>query len=359
MTHEEEPHSIINREQPGGGGLPTIDFETLKAQIKSQPAPLSGRRPEAIKPSRPQRAKIVATARLISQLFPADRINTRTVSIDRINVLLEIARLAGEKPDGWQKPAYGSFDYCLGRKCGWISDEESRIDTQNYEARRKRALGTSHRFSSSRYGWDARPRYEVEEARDYVPQVSMKVVNDRNLTDSARRIVMFIMRHAYQDARSERFIGMTVTFIMEGLALSRRTVQRCLTLLETLGYLRCEVATAGETKMCIGLIIKLLSPLFPEHHKKSWPETRKKSGASSVSEKQSEYLKTSKGISNGAVHRILRLSWALKCMAGVARSAYKAAPERPPSSIPQCRGFRATPYFHPDVESLALQPNLN
>ena len=133
---------------------------------------------------------------------------------------------------------------------------------------------------------------------------------------------MFIMRHAYQDSRAERCIGMTVSFIMKGLAISRRTVQRCLTLLEKLGYLRCEVATAGETKMCIGLVVRLLEPLFPKHHKKSWPASRTNPGASRVSQKQSIYKNTSKEICNAA-NRVLRLSWALKCMAGVSRAQHK------------------------------------
>lgn len=352
MTNEKLLPTADHR--PGGGGLPAIDFEALKEQIRSQPDPVSGGRRRGTQrrtPSRPNRAKLLATAKLIGQVLPAERIDNRTVSIDRINSLLEIARLAGEKPNDWQKPEYGKFDYHLARNCGWIGDEEFRRDTEEFEIKRKRALGTSHRFSSDRYGWGIKPRYEVEEVRDYVPQISMKVVNDRNLTDSARRIVMFIMRHAYQDARAERFIGMTVSFIMEGLAISRRTVQRCLTLLETLGYLRCEVATAGETRMCIGLVIKLLSPLFPEHHKDSWPEHRRKSGASTLSQKQSEYIKFSKGITQAATKRVLRLTWALKCMAGVARSAYKAAPELRQSMLPQCRGFQAMPYFHPEIQS--------
>lgn len=344
-----------NNQTNGGGVSPAIDFEALKAQIQSQPAPLSnGKRPtQSRKPSRPNRAKIAAAAKLFSQTVPIDHIKTRKVPVDRINALLEIVTLAGEeKPERWGKPAYGEFDYWLGRKCGWINDEEFQVDTEKYEVKRRRALGTSYRFSSNRYGWGTKPRYEVEEARDYVPQISMTVVNDRNLTDSARRIVMFIMRHAYQDSRSERFIGMTVSFIMEGLVLSRRTVQRCLTLLETLGYLQCEIATGGETKMCIGLIINLLSPLFPKHHKESWPERRTNSGASPMSQKQTEYINTSKGISNGAVHRISRLNWALKCLAGVARCAYKADPALTPTFVPRTRGFSAMLYFHPETATL-------
>lgn len=351
MTNEKRNRK--NSDQSGGGDLPNIDFSALREHIKSQPAPASegrSRRNQNRKPSRPNRAKLLAQAKLIGQVLPADRISNRNVSIGRVNSLLEIAKLAGEKPNEWQKPAYGEFDYHLAHNCGWIDDEEFRRDTENFRIKRRRALGSSSRFSSDRYGWGTQPRFEVAEARDYVPQISMKVVNDRNLTDSARRIVMFIMRHVYQDARAERFIGMTVSFIMEGLALSRRTVQRCLTLLETLGYLRCEVATGAETKMCVGLIINLLSPLFPEHHKKKWPKHRTKSGASSLSQKQNRYIKNSLGYADKALKRVGRLTWALKCLAGVARTAYKVSPSSMPSAVPQCRGFKAMRYFHPEVQ---------
>ena len=51
---------------------------------------------------------------------------------------------------------------------------------------------------------------------------------------------MFIMQKAYQDNRAGGYIGMTVSYMMKGLSISRRTVQRSLTLLETRGYFRCE-----------------------------------------------------------------------------------------------------------------------
>lgn len=313
----------LNIKNSGGGDSTLPDFEALKAQIKSMPS-INLRHPRRARPSRPNKAKIAAAAKLIAQVLPAERINSRSVSVDRINSLLEIAKLAGEKPENWKKPNYGDFEYWLGRKCGWISDEEYQNDTRNYEVKRKRALGTSHQFASNRYSWNSEPIYEVGETRDFVPQVSMRIVNDRNLTDSARRLALFIMRQAYQDSRAERCIGMTVSFVMGGLAISRRTVQRCLTLLEKLGYLQCEVATAGETKMCIGLVVRLLEPLFPKHHKKSWPANRINPGASRVSQKQSIYKNTSKEICN-APNRVLRLSWALKCMAGAARAAHREA----------------------------------
>ena len=75
------------------------------------------------------------------------------------------------------------------------------------------------------------------------------------------------MQKAYQDNRAGRYIGMTVSYIMKGLSISRRTVKRSLTLLETRGYFRCEVARGDQSRMCIGLIVHLLTPLFTKHQK--------------------------------------------------------------------------------------------
>lgn len=298
----------------------------LKADLNKpeEGAYYPARPPNTIKPSRPNSRKIAAAIAPILKSPP----------MERLKALDEIVHLAGEKPNDWKKPNYGDFEYWLAHNCGWISNAELKSDTAAYEAKKRLALETSHRFSSTRYTWIAESRYEEPVDRgDYTPQVNMKLINDRNLTDSSRRIAMFVMRHAYQDNRKGRFIGMTVSFIMKGLSLSRRTVQRSLTLLETLGYFRCEVTHSKETKMCIGLIIRLLSPLFPGHHKEKWPENRRTSGASSVPHKQiQKYIYQAK--------RVFRITWAIRCMNGVARKAFGSDPTFQHGQLAEVRGFK-------------------
>ena len=148
----------------------------------------------------------------------------------------------------------------------------------------------------------------------------MKLVKDKNLSDSSRRIAMFVLRHAYQDNRSGRFIAMTVSFIMKGLSLSRRTVQRSLTLLETRGYFRCEVAKGNETRMCIGLVIHLLESLFPKHHRDKWPKHRRNRGASKLPQKQNQFHTTT----YQAKTKVSRLQWALRCMNAITRKAHSS-----------------------------------
>ena len=102
---------------------------------------------------------------------------------------------------------------------------------------------------------------------------------------------MFVMQKTYQDNRTGRYIGMTVSYMMKGLSISRRTVQRSLTLLETLGYFRCEVAKGDQSRMCIGLIVHLLTPLFAKHHKEKWPKRRRNPEASPMPQKQIQFYK--------------------------------------------------------------------
>ncbi|MEM9409507.1 MAG: hypothetical protein AAGA30_00170 [Planctomycetota bacterium] len=240
----------------------------------------------------------------------------RKVCNDRINALNEIAKLAGKRPEAWKKPKFGSFEYWLAHNVGWITDAQLNEDARAYESKRQLARETSQRFSEQRFSWLETPRYgEPDDSNDYVPQVAMKLIKDRNLTDSSRRIAQFVLRYAYQDNREGRFIGMTVSFIMKGLSLSRRTVQRSLTLLETRGYFRCEVAKAEQTRMCVGLIIHLQMTLLPKHHQMNWPERRGNSGASKLPHKQNQFYKTI----YSAKQRLSRLNWAIKCMNSIAR----------------------------------------
>lgn len=281
--------------------------------LDSQPQSGVGEGDNVPKPTRPDPKKIALAVAPIM----------RGASSQRVNTLETIAKLAGTRPELWEKPKFGDFEYWLAHNCGWISDEELRQDTSTYQAKKQLALQTSHRFAMNRFTWDEQPRFEApEEGGGYAPEVSMKLIKDRNLTDSSRRIAMFIMRHAYHDNREGRFIGMTVSFMMKGLAISRRTVQRSLTLLETRGYFRCEVAKGDATKMCIGLIVHLLSPLFPKHHQKKWPEKRRNPEASRMPHKQKQFYKTIYNSPN----KVLRMNWALRCMYGVFRIASKTSP---------------------------------
>lgn len=120
----------------------------------------------------------------------AANILLRKASLPRINSLDKIAELAGTRPPEWTKPRYGDFEYWLARNCGWITDEEINEDYGADQAWRERSRNTS-----IKYRWDEPPRYNTpKDTGDYAPEVNMRLVKDRNLTDSARRIALFVDR---------------------------------------------------------------------------------------------------------------------------------------------------------------------
>ena len=156
----------------------------------------------------------------------------------------------------------------------------------------------------------------------YVPEMAARIDDDRNLTDGARRCARKLAEYVYRN-REGRTAEITVTWLMAALGKSRRTVQRYLRQLERAGYIAVDVIRAG-TRMCAGLAVQLLAPLFPRHHRQKWPQKLIDSDAPRMSQNNSSRYKTV---------RIGRESWALSCMDGVFRSLMKTISPLPPFPI--------------------------
>ena len=150
----------------------------------------------------------------------------------------------------------------------------------------------------------------------YVPEMAARIEDDPNLTDGARRCARKLMQYVYRKDRSARAADITVTWLMRALGKDRRTVQRYLRQLERAGYITVEVVHA-RTRMCAGLFVALLAPLFPRHHRQKWPGKLIDSDASRESQNNRLRIKYS------------RESWALRCMDGVFRSFMKTIPPLP------------------------------
>jgi DNA-binding transcriptional ArsR family regulator len=150
----------------------------------------------------------------------------------------------------------------------------------------------------------------------YVPEMAARIEDDPNLTDGARRCARKLMQYVYRKDRSARAADITVTWLMRALGKDRRTVQRYLRQLEHAGYITVEVVHA-RTRMCAGLFVALLAPLFPRHHRQKWPGKLIDSDASRESQNNRLRIKYS------------RESWALRCMDGVFRSFMKTIPPLP------------------------------
>lgn len=192
------------------------------------------------------------------------------------------------------------------RQAGTVTPAESEETKQ----RRQRALRTCHRPSL-----EQRKRYAaVKETKGYVPEASARIENDMNLTDGARRCARKLLEEAYRRNRAGRTVPITVSYLARALGKCRRTVQRYLRQLEEEGYIGVDVARGQRSRLCVGLVIALLAPLFAPHHRKGWPERAGKPGATAESQNHRFTVLVS------------RMNWAMRCMDGVFRSLMKTNP---------------------------------
>jgi len=179
------------------------------------------------------------------------------------------------------------------------------------EKRRQRSLRSCHLPA------EAKPRLAPpRDSGAFVPEMSARIEDDRNLTDGARRCARKLAEYMYRKDRAARAGDITVTWLMRALGKSRRTVQRYLRQLEREGYIAVEVVHA-RTRMCAGLFVELLAPLLPRHHRQKWPQKLMDSDAPQMSQ------------NNRTRYKYSRESWALRCMDGVFRSFLKTLPPLP------------------------------
>jgi hypothetical protein len=102
-----------------------------------------------------------------------------------------------------------------------------------------------------------------------------------------------------------------------------RAPQNYLCELRTRGYIRHEVVRSHKARMCIGIFITLLDPIFPRHHRKEWP-AQKNGGKSGVQKNSEKYLQFSKY--TYFQERVSVARWTWKCMDGVFRAFMRTAP---------------------------------
>jgi hypothetical protein len=204
---------------------------------------------------------------------------------------------------------------------GAVQEAVGNTDWQDFlaarEQRRKRSLQSCHRFSLYERPRHAKPK----DTGAFVPQASAVIENDRNLTDGARRCARKIMELAYRSNRDTRTLAVTVTYLAKALGKCCRSVQRYLRLLEREGYVQVQVVTSERARMCCGLVVELLDPLFPRHHRKKWPEKPGNPDATQKSQNESKYFKIGRlRVRIGEKGPIPVMHWAERCMDGVHRA---------------------------------------
>lgn len=192
-------------------------------------------------------------------------------------------------------------------------------------ARRKRSLQTCHRYVLTERPRKPAPR----ETGAYVPELAARIDNDPNLTDGARRCARKLAELTYRQNREGRTLPVTVTYLARALGRCRRTVQRYLRQLESEGYVAVDVIASQRSRMCVGLVVRLLAPLFAAHHCQRWPQSRVNPGVTRESLNQSH-----KGYFQEEGCRMSIEYWALRCMNGVFRSLMQTSPL---AGLPQLR----------------------
>lgn len=183
------------------------------------------------------------------------------------------------------------------------------------EERSQRSRQTGHRFKVER------PRKVWCVTNGYVPELSARIDDDPNLCDGARRCARKIAELTYRGHRNERALPVTVTFLARALGRCRRSVQRYLRQLEEAGYIAVDVVAGQRSRLCIGLIVRLLEPLFARHHAQTWPASVRNPGATAESRNQRLRVKR---IAEG--DRIPVMAWAVRSTNGVFASLMKTNP---------------------------------
>lgn len=187
-----------------------------------------------------------------------------------------------------------------------------------------RSLRHCHLPAESRKARHPAPR----DTGAYVPEMAARVDNDLNLTDGARRCARKIAEYVYMRNREDRQAEITVTYLAKALGRCRRTVQRYLRQLEREGYIEVWVVPSERTRMCFGLLIRLLDPLLPRHRRHKWPRKAGKPDATQESQiDRQRYLDRHKRTP------IPRGRWAFLCCEAVWRSFMKTLPPPPPFPI--------------------------
>src|SRR5262249_53434688 len=223
----------------------------------------------------------------------------------------------------WTQPSMEDMKRRLAAKVALMGNRAietipaARAPCADCSARRDRSLRTCQRPAAEKLR-HPKPR----DTGAYVPEMAARVDNDRNLTDGARRCARKLSEYIYRRNREGREAEITVGYLAKALGRCGRSVQRYLRQLEREGYIDVWVLPSQRTRMCFGLVIRLLNPLLPRHRRHKWPERAGNPDATKESEINSARLE---------ITRVRRHAWDFYCSQAVWRSYMKTLP--PPQSL--------------------------
>ena len=239
---------------------------------------------------------------------------------DPVRCTSELRDLIGPPPIAFEKPPFRTPGYALAFGLGWITQEQERADRTAYQARRLRSLQTCHRYTLYERPRSAPPA----DSGAFVPAAAARIENDGNLTDGARRCARKVLEETYRRNRAGRVLEITVSYLAHGLGRCRRTIQRYLRQLEREGYIGVEVVRGARSRLCTGLVIYLLKPLFARHHRKVWPERARNPGA--TQESQNHRLIDLQDRTKARIPRRTHEPWPTRHAPGQCRRGAQAVP---------------------------------
>jgi predicted transcriptional regulator len=183
---------------------------------------------------------------------------------DSLAALLERQRSARAanrcpKPEGYQRPAYGTAPYMADYRAGWISWDEWEADERASISRRARAKASYGTIGAYPARWH---RPEPQDSRQYANQMATTAARDDRLTPQAKALLQVIR------ARCGR--GQTTTTSKTTLAavMSRhaRSIQRYIAELVRFGYIET-TTRRGESGLYTGLIVRITEKVAPFYAK--------------------------------------------------------------------------------------------
>lgn len=170
----------------------------------------------------------------------------------------------GKRPEGHEKPTYGTQEYFTWIFFDWISPEEQAEDRKIADAKVLEGVNNSLKINLNEE-LELEETAPPEDTNEYIPEKSAIILNDKRLKTRDRDVLEFMMKEAHKFCRESRTIQATKSFIANGMGISISTVGRALGRLQFCGYIDRLIISNVKTRMCDGLMIFINSICYPKH----------------------------------------------------------------------------------------------
>ena len=159
------------------------------------------------------------------------------------------------KPQGYQRPSYGTDAYRADYRAGWISWEEWEADERASISRAARARASRGTTAPTPTRWQNRP---PQESRQYAAPMATAAARDARLTPQAKALLQVIRARCGAGRQTQTTKG-TLAAIMSRHA---RSIQRYIGELQRFGYIETKTRR-GDSGLFTGLVIRITEQVTP------------------------------------------------------------------------------------------------